>query len=159
MNPRGNERIGQSPARRSGRRLAGAGVLALALMTGWPAQASFDRFEKVRLRLLDKVTARTSTVDVAVGATYRFATLEITVRTCRQRPPEERPESAAFLEIAEAGASVAAPEPLYSGWMFASSPAVAALEHPVYDVWVLSCAGKKGAQRPVPLPPPQARPS
>lgn len=116
--------------------------------------ASYERYEAVRLRLLDKVTARTSTADVAVGETLRFGTLEIIVRTCRQRPPEERPESAAFLEIGEAPSPLAEPEPVYNGWMFASSPAVAALEHPVYDVWVLSCAGASGADRGVPLPPP-----
>jgi len=68
----------------------------------------------------------------------RFGSLEITVRRCYKAPPEEPPEAAAFLEIVDVRPD--SPEVLlFSGWMFASSPAVSALEHPVYDVWVLSC--------------------
>ena len=68
----------------------------------------------------------------------RFGTLEIIVRTCQKTPPEEPPESAAFLEIRDAKPGEAAVV-LFTGWMFASSPALSALEHPVYDVWVLDC--------------------
>ena len=64
--------------------------------------------------------------------------LEITVRACDKRPPEEPPESAAYLEIVERKVNEE-PKTVFSGWMFASSPAVSALEHPVYDIWVLDC--------------------
>ncbi len=87
---------------------------------------------------LDKVTARVSTFPAPLGATVRFGTLSITVRSCDRTPPEEPPESAAYLEILEIRPDEA-PVPLFAGWMFASSPALSALEHPVYDVWVLEC--------------------
>jgi hypothetical protein len=90
------------------------------------------------LRGLDKITARITTFDAPVNEPVRFGTLEIVARTCDKRPPEEPPEVTAFLEIAELkqGEQRA---PLFTGWMFASSPAVSALEHPVYDVWVIDC--------------------
>jgi hypothetical protein len=90
------------------------------------------------LQGLDKVTARVVTLDVPVGDTVTFGSLRIAARTCRKASPVEPPESAAFLEIQEARPDEAV-EPLFSGWMFASSPALSALEHPVYDVWVIDC--------------------
>ena len=90
------------------------------------------------LQGLDKVTARTSTFVSPVGDFVQFGTLKIIARTCQKKPPEETPESAAFLDISE----IRIVEPtvtVYRGWMFASSPAIAAMEHPVYDVWVLDC--------------------
>lgn len=89
---------------------------------------------------LDKITARTFKFEAPVGTTVRFKKLLITTRMCRVRPPEEAPETTVFVEVAEA-----APEGgdnlhrLFSGWMFASSPGLNALEHPVYDVWVIGC--------------------
>jgi hypothetical protein len=62
----------------------------------------------------------------------------VTVRVCRKRPPEEPPESAAFLEIDERRGDDQ-PKRVFSGWMFESSPAISALEHPVYDVRLLGC--------------------
>ncbi|NQV57841.1 MAG: DUF2155 domain-containing protein [Rhodospirillales bacterium] len=90
------------------------------------------------LQALDKVTARVSTFEVPINATVKFGTLEIMARICDKRPPEEAPESAAFLDIWEARPGEPAIS-VYRGWMFASSPALAAMEHPVYDVWVLDC--------------------
>ena len=90
------------------------------------------------LQTLDKVTARVSTVDVPVGRGIRLGTLLIYVRECDKKPPEETPESAAFLEIAEQRPGEQ-PVRIFTGWMFASSPGLNALEHPVYDVWVLDC--------------------
>ncbi len=90
------------------------------------------------LQGLDKVTARVSAITAPVGRLVRFGTLEIIVRACHKTPPEEPPESAAFLEIRDSKPGEA-PVALFSGWMFASSPALSALEHPVYDIWVLDC--------------------
>ena len=90
------------------------------------------------LQGLDKVTARVSTLSVAIGDTVRFGTLEIVVRHCDKRPPEEAPESSAFLDIWQARPGEVSVS-LFSGWMFASSPALSALEHSVYDIWVLDC--------------------
>lgn len=93
------------------------------------------------LQGLDKITARVSTFTVKMGETARYGTLNIVVRACRKRPPTETPESAAFLEIEEQNPG----EPLislFNGWMFASSPSLNALEHPVYDVWLLDCRSR-----------------
>ena len=90
------------------------------------------------LQGLDKVTARVSEIAAPVGRLVRFGTLEITVRACHKTPPEEPPESAAFIEIRDAKPGEAGVE-LFSGWMFASSPGLSAMEHPVYDIWVLDC--------------------
>ncbi len=90
------------------------------------------------LQGLDKVTARISTFDAPVNEVVSFGTLRIEVRSCRKRPPEEPPESAAFLDILDDRPGEPA-KPVFAGWMFASSPALNALEHPVYDVWVKDC--------------------
>lgn len=90
------------------------------------------------LQGLDKVTARISTIEVPIGAAVRFGALEVVARACHKAPPEEPPESAAFLEIRELHPDTPAAE-VFSGWMFASSPGLSALEHPVYDLWVLDC--------------------
>jgi len=90
------------------------------------------------LQGLDKVTGRVQKIEAPVGATIHFGTLEIIARTCRKRPPEEQPEAAAFLDIWEIKPGAPATS-LFRGWMFASSPALSALEHPVYDIWVLDC--------------------
>ena len=86
------------------------------------------------LKGLDKVTSRIHTLEVLVGETVRFGTLDITVRHSDQTPDTSAPETSVFLEIKERkdGKDVL----LFSSWMFASSPGVSALEHPVYDVWV-----------------------
>ncbi len=94
------------------------------------------------LQGLDKVTARISPVRAPLDTPTSFGTLEIVARTCRETPPTEPPESAAFLEIRELPPASDPDGPkteLFSGWMFASSPAVSGLEHPVYDVWVVDC--------------------
>ena len=112
-------------------RVALAATLALA-------GASAVAKEAVVLQGLDKVTARISTIEAPLGRTVVFGMLRITARACHKRPPEEPPESSAFLEIVDVKPGQP-PAPLFTGWMFASSPALSALEHPVYDVWVIDC--------------------
>ncbi len=112
-------------------------ALVLALGFG-SSQVYATPYGTAILQGLDKVTARVITFEAPLGEVIRFGTLEIITRHCDKRPPEETPESAAFLDISE----VRQGEPtasLFRGWMFASSPALSALEHPVYDVWVLDC--------------------
>jgi len=97
----------------------------------------------VVLRGLDKVTARTRDFEVAIGDMVQFGALSITAQYCRKRPPEETPETYAFLQINDRrtdgfGVDVDG-EQIFSGWMFASRPAQNPLEHPVYDVWVIDC--------------------
>ena len=96
------------------------------------------------LQGLDKITARVSKFEAPVGAPVRFGTLLIRVRDCEKKPPEETPESAAFLEIDEVRPGEVNLR-VFSGWMFASSPALSALEHPVYDVNVRDCRAASGS--------------
>lgn len=97
-----------------------------------------EKYGVAVLRGLDKVTARVFTVEAPIGQVVRTGTLEIIARICDKRPPEETPESAAFLDIWEVRPGEPA-ESVFRGWMFASSPALSAMEHPVYDVWVVDC--------------------
>jgi hypothetical protein len=112
-------------------------VLSAPMLFGTvPAMA--DPMPIAVLRTLDKVTARVATIEVPVGTVTELGSLEVTVRACDKRPPEETPESAAFLEIVETKPGEP-PQTLFSGWMFASSPSLSALEHPIYDIWVVDC--------------------
>ncbi|WP_339635322.1 DUF2155 domain-containing protein [uncultured Sneathiella sp.] len=94
--------------------------------------------EIVVLRALDKVTARTQDLSVPIGETVIYGSIAIRPRKCLKRPPEETPETSTFLEITEIHDGEEGPR-LFNGWMFASSPGINALEHPVYDVWVIDC--------------------
>jgi len=116
-------------------------ALLSSLLTAGPAAAI--PMDTVLLQGLDKITARVSEIKVPVGGTVTFGALQITARACDKHPPEEVPESAAFLEVVE---SMPDEKPVlrFSGWMFASSPALSALEHPVYDLIVLDCINGDG---------------
>lgn len=121
------------------RSLAAASVIA-ALTAGAGALAYPG--DKVIMQGLDKVTARISTFEISLEEEVVFGTLRIRLRACDRTPPEDPPESAAFLEIIEVRPDER-PETLFTGWMFASSPALSALEHPVYDVWVKECVASE----------------
>ncbi len=114
------------------------GVVGVATILVGAASATGSPHRIAVLQGLDKVTARVSALSAPIGVTVRFGTLEIVVRYCDKRPPEETPESAAFVDIWQARPGESAVS-LFRGWMFASSPALNALEHPVYDIWVLDC--------------------
>jgi hypothetical protein len=112
----------------------------------------------VVVRALDKMTARVEEIELPVGKTIQFGSLGIVARTCRVTLPEETPpESAAYLEVSEVKPG-AQEVRVFSGWMFASSPALSAMEHPVYDIWVTGCKGPvtpapAAAGPPSPTPP------
>ena len=106
------------------------------------ARASID-YPIVKLRSLDKITARTQVFEANVGRTIKFGSVYIKVQACRKALEFEQPESAAFLQVwetppAKDGAEEK-PAWIFSGWMFASSPGLSAMDHPIYDVWVLDC--------------------
>jgi len=117
-------------------------LAAFALLLAAPAQAAVTEERPVAvLRALDKVTARVEEIDVQTERPYKFGTIIITVHSCRVTTPEETPESAAFLEVSEIKQGQTE-TPVFKGWMFASSPALSAMEHPVYDLWVIGCKGQ-----------------
>lgn len=90
------------------------------------------------LQGLDKVAARVQTVVARIDQPVHFGTLTIVVHRCIQSAPEAPPESAAFLEITDEKAGEE-PKPIFTGWMFASSPALSAMENAVYDLSVVAC--------------------
>src|SRR5205085_1112111 len=104
-----------------------------------------------------KITARVSRFDAPVGQTVGFGTLSIVVRDCEKSAPEEQPENAAFVEITESRPGEERLR-LFGGWMFSSSPALSALEHPVYDVNLLECKGAPRLPPPTPTPAPAKPP-
>lgn len=121
-------------------------VLAAVMLCGFhvsPVAAEWIDGKTVVLQGLDKITARITTLTTSIDAPLRFGTLEFTVNRCAFRPPEEPPENVAFLTIFDRGHDPSlAPKPVFAGWMFSSSPAVSAMEHPVYDITLLKCLAK-----------------
>ncbi len=134
-----------------GRFAAGLVGVSLLTMSGVSAvraedpvedMAILERLDALRriavLRAVDKITAKRTDIEIETGEVVEYGTLEIVVQTCHKRPPEETPEVTAYLEVTDIPPQDEARQ-IFSGWMFASSPAVSALEHAVYDVWVIDC--------------------
>ena len=145
--------------------LVGATLAALAPSAG---HADPIRHPTAVFAGLDKITGRIINFDVAIDETVQFGTLQVTPRVCNSRPQTEAPLTTTFVEVDEQQ-----PKPdqrrdpdnpgripikyeskrIFSGWMFASSPGLHGVEHPVYDVWLVNCkGGKEVATQP---PPPQ----
>lgn len=141
-------------------------IILLPVLCGavLPAVArTMDAYDTAVLRLLDKGTARVEQIELPVGKPHHFGRMQVTVYSCRQAPPEETPESTALMAISEMKPGQPVVD-LFRGWMFASNPALSALEHPLYDVWVIACknasAGSPDALPPdeSAAPPPEEKP-
>lgn len=110
---------------------------------------------------LDKVTARISRFEVPLNETVEFGALKVTPRVCYSRPPTEPPKTTSFVEVDEIQLD-GAQKRIFTGWMFAESPGLNAVEHPVFDVWLTDCQKPKGsiARQEIPgndgAPPPAA---
>ena len=91
---------------------------------------------RVHLRALDKLTGRLTDLRLATDELALFETLEVSVAACYKNPETETPESAAFLYVTD---TLVGSEQIFSGWMYASSPSLNAMEHAIYDVWVVDC--------------------
>ena len=87
---------------------------------------------------LDKITATITTFEVPVDKTKQFGTLQVTPRICYTRPITEAPKTTSFVEVNEVLLSGKLKR-IFTGWMFAASPGLNAVEHPVYDVWLTNC--------------------
>jgi hypothetical protein len=101
---------------------------------------------------LDKITGRITSFDVTVGETVQFGALQLTPRACYTRPPTETANTDAFVEVDEITLQGEVRR-VFNGWMFASSPGLNAVEHPIYDIWLTACKGPVVAAVP---PEPQA---
>ena len=116
-------------------------------MTPAPKKPTWLETNTVVLRTIDKVSARSGTFDIPVGKTMKFGnSLFIRTEVCRKSSPLDKPESASFLRIWERKPSQDKSVWIFSGWMFASSPSLSAMDHPVYDVWVIECKNKSSSE-------------
>ena len=132
-------------------RLIATGLIALSMVTGAvSARALAD--EKITNPIavfsgLDKITGRITTFDVYIDETVQFGALQLTPRACYTRPDTEAPKTDTFVEVDEITLDRKIRR-IFSGWMFADSPGLNAVEHPVYDVWLKSCKQKSDVPAP-----------
>ena len=116
--------------------LAGATLMA----AGAPAFADKIKHPTAVFAGLDKITGRIISFEAAIGETVQFGSLQITPRVSYSRPPTEAPQTDAFAEVDEVLENHATHR-IFSGWMFADSPGLHGVEHPVYDLWLTDCKG------------------
>lgn len=130
-------------------------LLGILCLEPLPALArEMEEYPRIKLRSLEKTTARTMTFEARVGTTLKFGPLFIKILSCQKSSPMETPESAAFLQIWEVphekkqngNSEQSKPRWVFSGWMFASSPALSPMDHPIYDVWVIECLQDENAK-------------
>jgi hypothetical protein len=107
---------------------------------------------------LDKITGRTFTFDAAIGETVQFGALRVTPRACYTRPPTEATNTDAFVEVDEVTLKREIKR-IFTGWMFASSPGLHAVDHPIYDVWLTNCSSPLETSLAEPAPEPTPAPA
>ncbi len=93
------------------------------------------------LRGLDRITGAVNNFSMTIGETLEFERLEVTLEACRYPVGDINADAYALLKIRD----IRNEEPSFYGWMFASSPALSALDHPRYDVWVLTCESESAS--------------
>ena len=118
-----------------------AGLCALLVALALPVPSFAQRIENVVavFAALDKVTAKISKLEVPLNETKSFGALKVTPRVCYTRAPTEPPKTTSFVEVDETLLD-GKEKRIFSGWMFADSPGLNAVEHPVFDVWLTDCA-------------------
>jgi hypothetical protein len=89
---------------------------------------------------LDKITGRIISFEVAINETVQFGALQITPRVCYSRPPSDPPQTDAFAQVDEIDEQKQLKR-IFSGWMFADSPGLHGIEHPIFDIWLTGCKG------------------
>lgn len=120
------------------------GLATVAAVT--PADAQRIENKVAVFAALDKVTARISKLEAPLGETVKFGSLKLTPKVCYSRPATEQPKTSSFVEVDETMLS-GQEKRLFAGWMFAESPGLHAVEHPVFDIWLTEC---KQPLKPVP---------
>lgn len=119
------------------RRLAVLALGALAL-SGTPALAERNSNPVAEFTGVDKITGRIITFDVYIDETVQFGALQVTPRVCWSSPETEEPKTDSFVEVDEITLDRKIRR-IFTGWMFAESPGLNAVEHAVYDVWLKAC--------------------
>ena len=115
-------------------------LFSLLLVAGacWGTQLPTS---KAVLRAMDKVTGRVMKVEIPVGEDLKIGQLTVFIQKCLTRPPEETPENSVYITVTEQKNNQ--DTKVFEGWMFSSHPDLSAMEHPVYDIWLLECQGIK----------------
>lgn len=113
-------------------------IVLTAIAACAPAQAQRIENKVAVFAALDKVTARISKLEAPLGETVKFGSLKLTPRVCYSRPATEQPKTTSFVEVDETMLS-GQEKRLFAGWMFAESPGLHAVEHPVFDIWLTEC--------------------
>ncbi|MEJ0013347.1 MAG: DUF2155 domain-containing protein [Bauldia sp.] len=121
-------------------------ALALAAFAG-PAAADKVSNPVAVFAGLDKITGRIIGFDVYMDETVQFGALQVTPRVCYNRPPTEEPQTDAFVEVDEIGLNRKVKR-IFTGWMFAASPGLHAVDNAVYDVWLTDCKMKSDVAPP-----------
>ena len=111
---------------------------AALLLVSVPAHADHIKNDTAVYSGLDKITGRIVSFKAKMGETVQFGSLQVTSRACFTRPAKEAPQTDSFLEVDEVS-STKEFKRLFSGWMFAASPGLHGLEHPIYDIWLTGC--------------------
>ncbi len=121
--------------------LAGAALAAVSALTA-PDPALADKISNPIAVFdgLDKITGRIISFEVAINETVQFGTLQITPRVCYSRPPTDAPQTDAFAQVDEIDEQKQMKR-IFSGWMFADSPGLHGIEHPIFDIWLTACKG------------------
>lgn len=101
----------------------------------WAAEIDMNT---AQMQAMDKITGRVSIINVPVNTDVKFGSFSIVVRACKTRPPEDTPENFAFADIVDSYNNEQ-PMNIFRGWMMSSTPGLNAVEHPIYDVWLLKC--------------------
>ena len=104
---------------------------------------------------LDKITGRIISFDASIGETVQFGALRVTARVCYTRPPTEATNTDAFVEVDEVTLQGEIKR-IFNGWMFAASPGLHGVEHPIYDIWLTDCSAPNRVAEPVVQPTPAA---
>ena len=120
---------------------------ATAVLGVSAARAETIQNQIAEFAALDKVTGRISHLEIPINQTVQFGALKVTPRVCNTRPPTEPPHTDSFVEVDEIKLTGEV-ERIFTGWMFADSPGLNAVEHPIYDVWLKDC--KQNSDVPAP---------
>jgi hypothetical protein len=126
-----------SLSKHAGRRTGVIGA-AFLLTLAVPAHAEAIRNPVAVFSGLDKITGSMTTFEVAIDETRRFGALSVRPRVCYSRPVTEQPKTTSFVEVEEALAD-GQEKRIFTGWMLAESPGLNAIEHPIFDVWLIGC--------------------
>ena len=124
-------------------------LAVLGLLAAGPAAAEMISNPIAAFSGLDKITGRITTFDVYMNETVQFGALQLTPRVCYTRPATETQRTSAFIEVDQVSLK-GGMQRIFTGWMFAESPALNPIDHPVYDIWLVDCRQSSD------VPPPEA---